>query len=144
MSKLMQYYDYEYRVRYVDTDKMGVTYYANYFVWFEAARTEYFRALGLPYTECEKKGYYLPVIETAANYRIPSSYDDLVIVRTSISEISRTSIRFEYQVLQKDTGRLLTTGHSVHVFVDKAMRPCRVSEDVKSRVTLHRLLDKLI
>ena len=50
----MKYYDFEYRVRYGDTDKMGISYYANYFVWFEAARTEYFRALGLPYTECEK------------------------------------------------------------------------------------------
>lgn len=131
----MDYYDYEYRVRYGDTDKLGISYYANYFVWFEAARTEYFRALGLPYTECEKKGVFLPVVETAAKYLQPSTYDDLLIVRTSVSEFGKSSMRFEYQVLNKATQKLLATGFSVHVFVDRQMRPVRVPAEVQKIVT---------
>ena len=136
----MKYFDFEYRVRYGDTDKMGITYYANYFVWFEAARTEYFRALGLPYTECEKQGLFLPVVETSARYMAPSTYDDLITVRTSVSSLGKSTMRFEYQVLHKTTNKLLVTGHSVHVFVDRAMKPVRIPENIKTVVTLHTLL----
>lgn len=136
----MDYFDYEYRVRYGDTDKMGISYYANYFVWFEAARTEYFRALGLPYTECEKQGYFLPVIDTGAKYKSPSTYDDLVVVRTSVSEIKASSMRFEYEVFNKATGIKLVTGYSVHVFVNREMQPVRVPENVKQTVKTFKLL----
>ena len=136
----METFDFEYRVRYADTDKMGISYYANYFTWFEAARTEYFRALGLPYTECEKKGYFLPVVETHAKYRHPSTYDDLVIVRTSVSEMTKAKLRFEYQVFNKASGILLVTGFSLHVFVDASMRLVRIPEDVESRFTVFNLL----
>ena len=136
----MNYYDFEYRVRYGDTDKMGVSYYANYFVWFEAARTEYFRALGLPYTECEKKGYFLPVVETGARYHAPSTYDDLVVVRTSGSELGKSSIRFEYRLVNKLTGTLLVEGFSEHVFVNKSLAPTRVPAEVKELVTPFSLL----
>ncbi len=136
----MKYFDFEYRVRYADTDKMAISYYANIFVWFEAARTEYFRELGWPYTECEKKGVFLPVIETGAKYLAPSTYDDLLLIRTSVSEFGKTSIKFEYQVLNKATDKLLATGFSVHVFVGRDLRPVRVPEEVKKIVTLHSLV----
>lgn len=138
----MEYFDYEYRVIYRDTDMMGISYYANYFVWFEAARNEYFRALGLPYTECEKKGIYLPVFETQAKYHASSTYDDVIIVRTSVSELKTTSMRFEYEVRNKKTGIKLTTGFSLHVFVDKNMKPIRIPNEVKERLTLFTLLKK--
>lgn len=138
----MEYFDYAYRVRYGDTDKMGISYYANYFVWFEAARTEYFRDLGLPYTECEKKGFYLPVAETQASYHAACTYDDLIVVRTSVSALSRTSLRFEYQVFNQATQKILTTGYSLHVFVDRDMRPCRIPNEVSARVTPYSLLKK--
>lgn len=136
----MNYFDYEYRIRYGDTDKLGISYYANYLVWFEAARTEYFRALGLPYTECEKKGIYLPVAEAYAKYLAPTSYDDLIIVRTSVSELKISSIHFEYQVLKKGDTRFVATGFTRHVFVDKNLRPVRMPEEVRSIVTPHKLL----
>lgn len=132
----MKFFDYEYRVRYGDTDKMGISYYANYFVWFEAARTEYFRALGLPYTECEKRGLFLPVVETQAKYLSPSTYDDLVIVRTSVSEVGRTSMRFEYQVLASDRKKVHATGFSIHVFVNGDMKPVRIPEEVSKLVSV--------
>jgi acyl-CoA thioester hydrolase len=139
-GEIMNYFDYEYRVIYGDTDKMGISYYGNYFRWFEGARTEYFRALGLPYTECEKKGIQLPVVETGAKYIAPSTYDDLLIVRTSVSELGRTSIRFEYQVFNKITAKLLVTGFSVHVSVDGNMKPSRLPDEVRNKVAVFPLL----
>lgn len=142
----VNFYDFDYRVRYADTDKMGVSYYANYFVWFEAARTEYFRALGFLYTECEKKGFFLPVAETAARYLAPSTYDDLLTIRTAISEMGRTRLRFEYQVFKKEQGGqpimpvLIATGFSEHVFVDRSLRPVRVPAEIKKMITPFRLL----
>ena len=120
----MNYFDYEYRVRYADTDKMGISYYATYFIWFESVRTEYFRALELSYTECEKKGYFLPVVQTGARYHAPSTYDDRLILRTSVGEIRKSSLRFEYLVLNAETNpqpmvRLGTTdfvGRTAYLF----------------------------
>lgn len=136
----MNYFDYEYRVIYGDTDKMGISYYGNYFRWFEGARSEYFRALGLPYTECEKQGLQLPVVETGAKYLAPSTYDDLLVVRTSVSELGRTSMKFEYQVFEKKSAKLLVTGFSIHVCVDNAMKPSRLPDSIKKIVTVHPLL----
>jgi acyl-CoA thioester hydrolase len=136
----MKTFDYEYRVIYGDTDMMKISYYGNYFRWFEGARTEYFRALDLPYTECEKKGIFLPVVETGAKYLATSTYDDTLIVRTSVSEMGRTSLRFEYQVFNKATSKLLVTGFSVHVAVDAGMKPTRLPDDVQKKVTIFPLL----
>ncbi len=136
----MNYFDYECRVRYGDTDKMGVSYYAHYFVWFEAARTEYFRALGLPYTECEKKGFFLPVAETGAKYHAPSTYDDLLRVRTSVSALRQSSIRFEYQVTRRGDEKLVATGFSVHVFVDRDLRPVKIPAEIRKIVSPFSLL----
>jgi len=136
----MEYFDYEYRVRYSDTDKMGISYYANYFVWFEAARTEYFRALEMPYTECEKSGIFLPVVESQARYHAPCTYDDLLTVRTSVSGFTPSTMRFEYQVFHQLKAQLLASGYTVHVFVNAAMKPVRVPGQVSARVSIHKLL----
>ncbi len=138
----MNYFDYRYRVLYADTDQMGITYYANYLKWFEAARTEYFRTLGSPYTECEKKGVFLPVAEAHANYLAPSTYDDDITVRTSVAEIGNSILRFEYQVMNTKTQVLLATGYTMHVFVTKAMKPCRVPVEIKGVVKEYALLKK--
>ena len=135
----MKYFDFEYRVRYGDTDKMGISYYANYFVWFEAARTEYFRALGLPYTECEKQGIYLPAVDAQARYLGPSTYDDLLTIRTSVSQIRISSLRFEYQVLKPGSAKPIAQGMTVHVFVDREMRPVRAPQSVTKLVECHKL-----
>ena len=136
----MEHYDHHYRVLYADTDRMGVTYYGHYFRFFEAARNEYFRALGLPYTECEKKGIFLPVGDAHAKYLAPSTYDDDLIIRTSVSHLGASSIRFQYQVIQSKTNKIITTGETLHVFVDRKMKPCRIPEEIKNKVTVHMLL----
>ena len=135
----MKIFDYETRVRYGETDQMGISYYANYFVWFEAARTEYFRALGFVYSEFEKQGLLLPVAEAFCRYLGPSSYDDLVTVRTVVSQMRQSSIRFEYQVLKNKEVKPIATGYTVHVFSDRNLKPKRIPEILKSKVELTQL-----
>jgi acyl-CoA thioester hydrolase len=138
----MNTFDYEYRVTYADTDRMGISYYANYLKWFESARTEYFRALGFPYVECEKKGLFLPVIEAHLKYHAPSTYDDVLVIRTSVAQLRKSSIRFEYHIFNKVTHRRLVSGYTVLAFVDKTFQLTYVPEEIEKVVTIHRLLDK--
>ena len=140
----MKYFDHEYRVIYRDTDKMGITYYANYLVWFEAARTEYFRAAGYLYSDCEKKGLFLPAIEAGIKYLAPSYYDDVVVIRTSVSILKISAMRFDYQVSNKETGKHLAYGHTLHAFVDHNMQPVRVPDEVRHLIEPYNLLQKEI
>lgn len=140
--KNMTHFDFICRVTYGDTDRMGISYYANYLKWFESARTEYFRALGFPYVECEKRGLFLPVIEAHVKYHAPSTYDDLLIVRTSVAQLRKSSIRFEYQVINKATHRQLVTGYTVLAFVDKSFQLTYVPEEIEKAVKCHKLLEK--
>ena len=112
------------RVRYAETDRMGVVYYANYFVWFEVARTDWLRETGWSYREMEADGVSLPVIEAHCDYRRPARYDDELEVRTQATLLSQIRIRFDYEVVRQ--GSVLSTGHTVHAAVDPAGRPCRL------------------
>ena len=132
----MKFFDYETRVRYAETDRMGISYYANYFIWFEAARTEYFRTLGLVYSEFEKKGIFLPVAEAQCRYTEPTSYDDLITVRTIVSQMRQSSIRFDYQVFKNKGSKIVATGYTVHVFSGPGLKPIRIPEDLRSKVEL--------
>ncbi len=140
----MKFFDYRTRVRYAETDQMGVSYYANYLVWFEAARTEYFRAVGLVYSEFEKQGVFLPVAEAHCRYLAPSTYDDELTVRTVVSQMKSSSIRFEYRIFKNAKSPLearpsekpIAEGYTVHVFIDKAMKPVRIPEPVRNLVEI--------
>src|SRR3989338_4781682 len=134
----MKIFDYQTRVRYAETDRMGISYYANYLVWFEAARTEYFRALGFVYSEFEKQGILLPVAEACCRYLSPSSYDDILTVRTLVSQMRQSSIRFEYQVLKNEDAKPIATGYTIHVFSNQSLKPIRIPEILKSKVELSR------
>ncbi len=103
---------------------MGVVYYANYFVWFEVARTDWLRETGWSYREMEADGVSLPVIEAHCDYRQPSHYDDDIEIRTRATLLSPVRVRFDYEVLRGDS--LLTVGHTVHAAVDATGRPCRL------------------
>lgn len=104
------------RVRYSETDQMGVVYHANYLVWFEVGRTELFRELDLPYTQFEEQGLGLAVIEASCRYRKPSHYDDDLVIITGLDQMSSRSARFHYQVYRENT--LLAEGKTVHVFIN--------------------------
>jgi acyl-CoA thioester hydrolase len=116
------------RVIYGDTDKMGVVYYANYFRYFELARSEYFRARGGSYRALEQEGFGLPVIQAHCDYRQPARYDDLLAVRTRITERRRTTLRFEYEIVRDGEDGTLAHGHTVHICVGKDGKPSRLPE----------------
>lgn len=123
------------RVRYGETDQMGIVYHGNYPAYFEQGRIELFREIGLPYKELEDKGILLPVIELNMKYIRSAYYDDLLNVQTSIAEIpSGVRFRFDYKIFnQKD--ELLTEGYAILAFVDKASRkPVRCPEYMRSRL----------
>ncbi|MBI3999584.1 MAG: acyl-CoA thioesterase [Candidatus Omnitrophica bacterium] len=130
----MKVFDYKTRVRYAETDQMGISYYANYFIWFEAARTEYFREIGFVYSEFEKQGILLPVAEAHCRYLGPSSYDDMITIRTVVSQIRQSSIRFDYRVLKDPGTKPIATGYTVHVFSGPDLKPIRIPEVLKSKV----------
>lgn len=118
------------RVRYADTDKMGVVYYSNYAVFYEVGRTELFRSLGIPYSQLEEQGIALPVIELIVHYHKSARYDDLISVETSIDELPSVKIKINYRILSQD-GVLLNDGSSTLVFVDmKTGRPTRCPQSV--------------
>jgi len=114
------------RVRYADTDAMGVAYYANYFVWFEVARTDLLRGLGWSYREMEDDGVLLPVIEADCRYRRPARYDDELEIRTVGRLTSPVRLEFHYEVYVKGHDQLLATGRTAHAALGRNGRPCRL------------------
>lgn len=119
------------RVRYADTDRMGVVYYANYLVWFEVARTEWLRAAGWTYRQMEEDGVALPVIEAHCDYRQPARYDDEVDVAARATLITPVRIRFDYEVTRADDAMLSAAGYTVHAAVDGSGKPCRLPARVR-------------
>ncbi len=123
------------RVRYAETDQMGVVYHANYLVWMEVGRVEYWRAAGLRYRDMEKDdGILLVVAEVNCRYLSPAVYDEEVIIRTSIAEANARIIRFEYEMLAADDGRRLATGYTKHVFCGTDRRPTKVPQKYHSKL----------
>lgn len=105
------------RVRYAETDQMGVVYHGNYAVYFEMGRVEWLRNLGVSYKKMEETGIMLPVVSLTMNYKKPARYDDLLTVTTRFKSQTSVKIEFDYEI-HNEKGELLTTGHSVLVFVD--------------------------
>ena len=122
------------RVRYAETDRMGVVYYANYLVWFEVGRTEWLRQAGWSYKEMEAIGVALPVIEAHCDYRQPVRYDDEVDIRTRASGLSPVRVRFDYEiVLPGDV--LAAAGHTIHAALDAGGKPCRLPDRVRAMLS---------
>ena len=118
------------RVRYSETDKMGYVYYGNYPTYFEMGRVECLRTLGLSYKEMEDNGVMLPVKDLNVQYKSPAKYDDLLTIRTKITELSGSRIFFTYSILNTE-GKLLTVGETTLVFVSaENMRPIRPSQTI--------------
>ncbi len=122
----------ELRVRYAETDAMGIAHHTSYLVWFEVGRTEYTRAMGLPYREVERNGVRLVVVEVCGRYHRPARYDDLVVVRTTVREISRATITFAYEVRLRPEDTFLVDGHSIHAATDLLGRVQRIPAHVRA------------
>ncbi len=119
------------RVRYAETDQMGVVYYANYLVWFEVARTDLLRSLGWTYREMEASGVSLPVIEAHCEYRRPARYDEEVEIRTQGRLCSPVRMEFAYDVVLKSTDTIAASGRTVHAALGRNGRPCRLPERIR-------------
>lgn len=117
------------RVRYAETDQMGVVYHANYLVWMEIGRVELCRTLGVRYRDMEEQdGILLTVASASCRFLSPARYDDEILVRTSVARASTRLLEFAYEILEAGTGRLLTTGSTTHLFCSRELRPCRIPE----------------
>ncbi len=111
------------RVRYAETDQMGVVYYANYLIWCELGRVEFLRQLGFDYKSMEAEdGCMLPVVEANCRYKSPARYDDLIVIETRVTGLRQHVIKFAYRILRAETGELLAEAETVHVVVNAAMQ----------------------
>ena len=119
------------RVRYAETDKMGVVYYANYFVWFEVARADLLRSLGWTYREMEHAGIALPVIEAHCDYHRPARYDEEMEVRAKGRMLSPVRMEFTYEVVRRDDQIVAASGRTVHAALDVAGKPCRLPDRIR-------------
>lgn len=112
------------RVRYAETDQMGVVYYANYLVWFEIGRTDFCHRHGFAYREMEQiDGLFIMVAEARCRYKAPARYDDDLVVRTTLRAMRKRVLTFGYEVLRPATNELLAEGETVHVITDREGRP---------------------
>ena len=129
MSDRPQAVDARLRVRYAETDQMGVVYYANYLVWMEVGRVEYCRSAGIRYRDMEAEdGILLAVVEATCRYLSPALYDEEVIVRTWIEQAHARMIRFGYEMPEASGGRCLATGETRHVFCGRDRKPRKLPE----------------
>jgi acyl-CoA thioester hydrolase len=111
------------RVRYAETDQMGVVYHANYLVWFEVGRVEFIRQMGLDYRSMEKEeDAMIAVVEARARYKAPARYDDELIVRTTLSGVRGSIVHFRYAVVRAADDLLLCEGETVHLVVGRDMK----------------------
>lgn len=119
----MKKHQYQTRVRYAETDQMGVVYHGNYAVFFEMGRVEWLRNMGISYKWMEDNGIMLPVVSLTMNYKKPAKYDDLITIKTIFKKQTSVRIEFDYEIYNEE-GELLTTGYSMLVFVNmKTGRP---------------------
>jgi acyl-CoA thioester hydrolase len=120
------------KVRYAETDQMGIVYYANYFIWFEVGRTDLLRSGGWSYKEMEVDGYSLPVVEAHSEYRQSARYDDDLEIRTDGTLLSPVRVRFDYRVVRAADEVMLAAGHTVHASLDRTGRPRRLPDRVRA------------
>jgi len=123
-----------FEVRYAETDAMGIVYYANYFVWFEVARGAFCRVYGIDYQAIERGGTPLAVVEAYCRYRAPARYGDRVLVRVQLTEFKRSTMRFDYEILNADTRQRLAEGWTRHMWVTREGRPARCPESIRARL----------
>jgi len=130
----MEFHDATLRVRYAETDQMGVVYHSNYLIWFEIGRVELMRALGFEYKlmECEDD-CYIVVAEASCRYLRPARYDELLRVRTRISQAGNRVMKYAYELLRDSDGTLLATGATTHVICGRDGKPKQLPEKYRAK-----------
>ena len=114
----------EQKVRYSETDQMGVAHNKNYFEWFEIGRTEYCYKKNIPYKNIEEQGYYLVVVEAFCKYKKPLRYDEKFFIRVFLKEITPKKVMFVYELVTKEEKKLIASGYTVHIVTDSKAKVC--------------------
>ncbi len=132
---MKDFVDCEIRVRYAETDQMGVAYYANYLVWFEVGRSEFCRKRGFCYADLEASGYKLVVTDVNCRYRNAARYDETITVRTWLKGMNRRMITFGYRILRKEKEEVIAEGETRHLCLDSNGKPKSIPEEFAIRLT---------
>jgi acyl-CoA thioester hydrolase len=129
------------RVRYAETDQMGVVYHANYFVWFEVGRVELLRQIGFSYRDMEETDQcFIAVVEARCRFKSPAHYDDEICIRTSLKHVRDSFIQFEYEAVRVGDGQLLAEGDTMHIVTDAQMNKRALPE--KYQAAFRNAVDK--
>ena len=125
----------EERVRYSETDQMGVAHNKSYFEWFEIGRTEFCRRKGIPYQEIEARGHFLVVVEAFCRYRKPLRYDQCFIIRVTLREATLKKVTFDYEILSRHDRTLIAAGHTVHIATNAAAEVSPLPRGILEKLT---------
>jgi acyl-CoA thioester hydrolase len=128
----VSHHDIEFRVRYAETDQMGVVYHTNYLIWCEVGRTDFIRARGMSYADIERAGIGLAVSDLSARFHGAARYDDMIRVRTTLAELKSRSITFDYVITKAETGDRLVTARTALVSIDSNGRPTMLPQSVRA------------
>lgn len=129
-------FEFEIRIAYADTDRMGVVYYANYFTLFERGRTELLRNIGVRYRDLEEnEKVFLPVSEAQCRYFSPARYDEMIRVKTTLKELGAAHADFSYQIFSAESGKQLAEGYTRHPFVNAHWKPVRVPSGIRQKLS---------
>lgn len=141
-TSLRNFIELEERVRYSETDQMGVAHNKNYFEWFEIGRTEYCRQRNIPYKEIEEQGYYFVVVEAFCRYKKPLRYDDVFLIRVHLEELTPKKAVFAYELLTKEEKKLIASGYTVHIVTNSRAEVTALPEDLLNRMREQKALIK--
>lgn len=131
----MDWHETEIRVRYAETDKMGIVHHSNYLIWFEAGRSDLCRARGFSYKEMEEQDKALMVVaESYVRYKSPAFYEDILTVRTQVAEVRRRSIRFIYEIVRESDDTLLAEGETLHLVTDENKKVKLIPDTYRERL----------
>lgn len=134
MSNFKKYNEIDLRIRYGETDQMGIVYHGNYAQYFEIGRTEWLRNLGITYKQMEEDGIKLPVISLVVNFKKSVCYDDVIKVKTTLKKMPTASIEFDYEI-ENENGEIVTTGNTVLAFIDIVKnRPTRCPQHILDKL----------
>lgn len=131
------------KVRYAETDQMGIVHHSNYYIWFEFARGEFINSSGVSYTKIEEEGVMLPLVESQCKYIKGAKYEDELTIRTSVEKLTGAKIVFNYEITRDNDGALIATGSTTHAFVTKDFRLVNIKKQHPNIWKLfHRMISK--
>lgn len=128
------WHEQRFRVRYEETDTMGVVYYAKFFVWMEVGRVSLFRDVGISSGEWVKE-FGIPVVQAHAEYKSSARFDDEILIKTRVASVGNSSISFENEIYKLPEARLLASGHTIHVLINKKGEKIRFPHELKAKLT---------